>query len=96
MGLREFLFGPKAEDEDEATGYELDLGDLGDAPFEGMPTGKEVNENGAPSLFGDYSGYPGGYPQAVQDWRGGTYEAPVSDMPEEEEPQPRKKFLGLF
>lgn len=99
MSLREFFFGPKDE-ESETVGIELDLGDYGDAPFEGVPTGKEVREQGAPSAFGNYCNYPGGYSQAVKDWRSGnsTYtdycndtSGRIDDDTDDDEPAPKEQ-----
>lgn len=92
MGLRRFLFGDNEEQEPE---YE------NDHSFEGVPTGKEVREQGAPSMFGNYSDYPGGYAQAVKDWRNGDYCNDTSgsiddDDTDDDEPEPEREEKRSF
>lgn len=73
-----FHIGRSSNEEKSVIGYEITVCecDLDDRPFEGVPSGEDVRERGAPSIFGDYSKYPGGYNQAVKDWRNGHYTPP--------------------
>lgn len=92
MGILHFLFGPK---EEEVAEYE------DDHQFEGVPDGNDVREQGAPSMFGNYSNYPGGYAQAVKDWLTGDYVAPVQEVwtaDDEPEPErePKKSWWSLW